>query len=82
MSEVLKVSVTYRAILQRMNRVLKKQNRQIWSCRVGHLQYDKLGDYYIIDTEQNCLVEMKVDVFRLAQELKVIKPYEVLEVLV
>lgn len=73
-----KVTITMRAVLQRINRRLasdKKQLRSSWGVAAA----DELGDYYLLDLKKSTIDTKKVDPVALAKRLGVMKPWEVLE---
>jgi hypothetical protein len=63
--------VTYRAIIQRINRALKKDQEALKS--------DRRGAYMRIDLSHNAVIELNVNISEMAKELKVLKPWEKLE---
>lgn len=73
------VTVSKRALLQRVNRALVKENARLKSCRETAMQYETLGDFYRVDEEHNCIVKKDVDLVSIAKELGVIADWERLE---
>lgn len=71
-------SVTERAVVMRINRVLKKNDNQLKKYR-GGLWWRDLGDYYILDLSHNNILEGHVDIELIARELGVLKDYEKIE---
>lgn len=73
-----KVPVTERALIQRINRVLAKEDRQLLTGRTPRVVLD-LGRYYVVDTDgaRGC-VYSHVDLEGFARELNVIAGYETL----
>jgi len=69
------VPVSYRAAIQRINRALAKDGRQLKASRGARATLD-MGDFYIVDAGMNFVLEKDVDVEILARSLGVIKPYE------
>ena len=71
-------SVTERAVVRRINRVLKKYDDQLKKYRGGPCWSD-FGDYYILDINRNNLLEGHVDIESKARELGVLKDHEKIE---
>jgi hypothetical protein len=69
------IPVTYRALFQRVNRALKKQDEQLRTYRGGRWSSD-LGDLYIVDVNRNAIVRGDVDLEALGKELGVLEPFE------
>jgi hypothetical protein len=65
------LNVSQRALIGRIERVLRKQNQYLRVDRRG-------GDirHIIIDTKKQAIVETDVDLERLARRLRVLKPWE------
>jgi hypothetical protein len=69
------VPVTARALIQRINRALKKDDQVLRQARGERARLD-LGDYYVVNTRRNFIDAQHVNVEALARELDVLKPYE------
>jgi hypothetical protein len=69
-----KVPITKRALVQRINRHLRKRNEALRGKRGPNT-----GEYYLVDFKRNTLIEDAVAVETLGRELGVLKPYERLE---
>jgi hypothetical protein len=67
----LTVVVNRRALLVRLERALKKDNRKIRVDRIG-----RQARYLLVDTMQNSLVEVDVDLEELAHRIGVMEPWE------
>lgn len=67
--------VSERAILQRINRKLKPDWKQLKTGR-GLLLERTVGRYYVIDIRRSCVTQHYVDVEDLARELKVLQSWE------
>jgi hypothetical protein len=65
------IDVSRRALIGRIERVLRKQNQRLRVDRRG-------GDirHIIIDTKKQAIVETDVDLEQLARKLKVLQPWE------
>ena len=74
MTKATRVPVTTRAIIQRINRKLRREDKMLKKPR-GAWTYD-LGDYYIVDIRRNLLDDVRVDPETLARELGVLQDYE------
>lgn len=75
--EAKKVQVSTRALIQRINRVLGKQDEQVKAYRGGRSEV-QLGRYYIVDINRNFLVAGDVNLEALGRELKVLAGWEAL----
>ena len=60
--------VTRRALVQRVNRKLKLDDRVLRRA-LGARACQSLGDWYLLDTHRNTIVDTHVDVVRMATEL-------------
>ena len=70
-----KVPVTRRALLQRINRALKKDGEMLKATRGERARQD-LGDYYIIDLNLNAVLHKDVDLESCGRDLKVLQKFE------
>ena len=68
-------SVTKRALVQRINRALARQEQQLRACR-GERAQQELGDYFILNAKQNRIVSRNIDLEELARELNLLAPFE------
>ncbi|HTV59602.1 MAG TPA: hypothetical protein VMJ93_12095 [Verrucomicrobiae bacterium] len=73
-----RVSVTERALMQRINRKLHEEGRCVKKTR-GERAWTELGACYVLDCEGNYIVEHHVDVEDLGRELEVLRDWEVLK---
>jgi hypothetical protein len=69
------VPVSERALVQRINRHLKKRDAVLKATRGGQAR-EELGDYYVIDGARNIVSAKHVDVEALGRELGALMPYE------
>lgn len=69
------VPVTMRALVQRINRKLKEDDRVLKASRGERARLD-LGDFYVLDVSINGIAEKQVDPEDLGRELGVLQPYE------
>ena len=67
--------VTIPALVQRINRVLRKEGEQLRKSR-GLRFWSDLGDYYIVDLYRNFIVAGHVDLESLGRELRVLRESE------
>jgi hypothetical protein len=74
MITTLKKPIAERALLNRINRVLAKQQQVIRTARADSVFGDRLGRYYVIDRACNSV--QPVDIEKLATELGVLADYE------
>lgn len=72
----MKVPVTARALVQRINRALAKQNLCIKKTRGADVN---LGEYFELNTQKNFITNLDVDIESLGRDLKVLRNYEVLK---
>lgn len=63
-----KITITQRALIQRINRVLKKD--------LETLKSDRRGGYMHVDLNRNAIIEEDVDLMAKAKELSVLKAWE------
>jgi hypothetical protein len=73
-----KIPVTRRALTQRINRVLAKENQKLLASRSWGAK-SNLGDYHIVDTYRNAVVDYHIDLVKLAKEMHVLADWEKLE---
>ncbi|HEY3549338.1 MAG TPA: hypothetical protein VGK17_24980 [Propionicimonas sp.] len=77
-----KVNVTMRALVQRINRKLAKENQVLKAQRGAAARLDNpqgLGAYYIVDTHSGNVDAQHVDPEKLGRELGVLQTWERLE---
>jgi hypothetical protein len=72
------VPVTTRALLQRINRALKKDDEMLKTTR-GERGRSDLGDYYVLDLNRNFVTRHDVDPEALGRKLGVLKDFEHIE---
>jgi hypothetical protein len=68
------LAVSKRALVQRINRQLRKQDEKLKGARGANA-----GEYRRVDTDRNFLIEEDVDLEALGRELGVLAAYERLE---
>lgn len=76
-----KVTVSQRALIQRINRALKKEHQAVKIPRGQRMQQD-VGDYYLLDYSRNFVVNADrygLDLESFARELEVMEDWEALE---
>jgi hypothetical protein len=73
-----KVQVSGRALLQRINRALAKDDQIVKKTRPSKY-FNELGDFYRLDTQVNGIIEKDVDLEALGRKLSVLADWEVLE---
>jgi hypothetical protein len=71
-----KVPVTMRALLQRINRALKKEREQLKRTRGGMQAFLDLGDFWIHDWNGNAVARSHVDPEELGRKLGVLHEWE------
>jgi len=73
-----KVKVNWRALLGRLNRALAKEGLKIHKSRSIQC-FSDYGEWYITDG-RNLISEKNIKLEKIGRKLKVLKPYEELEV--
>lgn len=73
-----KVLISERALIQRLNRALAKNDLIVKKSRPRE-GYNQLGDFYVISLERNFIVEMDVDIEALARKKGVLAKWEALK---
>ena len=80
-----RVPVTERALVQRINRALAKQDRKLSKSRSfytsdgqGPHYNDNLGAFYVVDTNRNMLADSHVNIEGLGRSLEVLAEWEAL----
>jgi hypothetical protein len=71
-----KVPVTMRAIIQRINRALKHDNEMLKTTRGERLR-QQVGDFYVLDFSRNNVLNTHVDPEKMARDMEVLQPWEV-----
>lgn len=72
----MKVKISSRALMQRINRRLAKEGEVLRTSR-GTSEIHNLGNYFIVDLRTNSVTAHQIDDLEgLAREIGVIKPYE------
>lgn len=71
----IEVPVTLGAVIRRINRRLAHDGRRLKTTR-GEQWRGSLGNYYVVDSQGNFLLQTHVDVEALARELDVLQPSE------
>ena len=69
------VPVSKRALMQRINRVLNKDQEQLLTARGFDAEKD-LGKYYVLNHRIGAASRLGVDLEELGRELGVLKPHE------
>jgi hypothetical protein len=71
------VPVTTRALVQRINRKLARDEKQLRAYRGGRWE-TTLGRYYVVDVNRNAIVDTDVNLETLARELDALRAWEAL----
>jgi hypothetical protein len=71
-----KVTVTERAVLQRVNRALAHDGKRMYVCRDDSRWSNELGRFYIVSTDTRSLDAAHADLDGWARELGVLKRLE------
>jgi len=72
----MKVPVTTRALVQRINRALRKVGDGVLKKTRGDRWWHELGDYYLINVNRNLITDKHIDPESLGRKLGVLKDYE------
>ena len=75
----LKVKISERALFARLSRSFAKENKSLKKCRQDGRGYDFLGDYYVVDTYQNAVIDRCVNLEGYARERGLMAEWEELE---
>jgi hypothetical protein len=75
-----KVGISKRALIQRINRKLRREDEQLRAARGGR-DHQNLGDYYVIDYRGNFVTRKDVNIVTLGRELGVLQPWETAELI-
>jgi hypothetical protein len=70
----LKVTISERALVQRVKRQLAKDGKRL--CSAQPLQRAELGAWFIVDTGSGYVSEKNIDLVKLARKLGVLKSWE------
>ena len=75
-----KIPLSERAIVQRINRRLAKQQEKLLRLRGGRDSrwWNELGNHYVVDADDAIVIRTHVDIEALAKELRVVRDYECL----
>ena len=74
----IRIPVSERALIQRINRKLKTDGEQLKKCRSDRWR-GELGDYFILDVTRNAILHKDVDLEEWGRELGVLGLAERLE---
>jgi len=69
------VPVTARALIQRINRALAKDNEILKTTR-GERAVQDLGQYYVLDFNMNAVMRKDVDIEEFGRQLGALKDFE------
>jgi hypothetical protein len=72
-----KVPINIRSLVGRINRRLEREGRRLHAVR-GDLATNDLGDFYVLDTAEETIVEANVDPEQLGRKLGALRRYEML----
>ena len=68
------VTVSERALVQRINRKLRHKKQQLKAARTSNV--GKLGKYYVIDVHRNAVALTHVNLEALARKIEALRPWE------
>jgi len=75
MSKSKRALITMRSLCQRINRRLANQDELLKPAR-GKLLRQEVGDFYVISTRRNAVVNDHVDPVELGREVGALRPWE------
>jgi hypothetical protein len=75
---VKRLPVSRRALIQRINRLLSKQDERLCVARPDSRLESNVGTYYVINVYRNAVASVRVDLEGLGRRLKALKDWEVL----
>jgi hypothetical protein len=72
------ITLSERALVKRINRVLKRKGSLGWQLKKarGGKVKSSVGDYYILDIERNFIMQPNVDIEEYAREIGVLQDHE------
>ena len=70
-----RVPVSVRALLQRINRRLVKDDTMVKATRGDRWRHE-LGDFYTVNIKRNAIIEKAVDLEALGRKMKALQRYE------
>ena len=70
-----KALVAKRALVQRINRALRKDDEVLKATRGARARSD-LGEFYVVDTVRNAITDKRVDLEALGRKLDVLQAWE------
>lgn len=70
--------ISERALIQRINRQLTKENKCLRTTREDSQWFSDTGRYFIVSAD-GLITSADVDIEELGREMKVLNPYEILE---
>lgn len=73
--QVRTVPVTVRALIQRINRKLAKDEEKLMKLR-GERGRDDLGDYYVVNLDRNHVVNSHIDPEQFGRKIGVLEEWE------
>ena len=78
--EPMKVPVSLRALMQRINRILAKDSERLCKARTERERLDRyMGPFYLINESRNELIGGRLDPEELGRNLGALKPWEYLD---
>lgn len=72
------VPVSRVALVQRINRLLAKDDEQLRATRGGKAQ-EQLGDFYTVDLRLNAIIHQHINLEEFGREIGALKAFEHLE---
>ncbi len=75
MAKKQRVPVTGRALIQRINRRLARDSKQLKTSRTANTQ-EMVGKYFVVDTFRNAVIDTNVDLEALGRKLEVLQAWE------
>lgn len=75
MNKKVKVSISMRALLQRINRTLAKDGQVLKKSR-SEKMICSVGEYFIVDLKSSCIICQNENPIDLGKKIGALKPYE------
>ncbi len=71
-----KVDVSEKVIFERIDSKLAPGRRRLRRCRRDSRSFDDLGEYYIVSTRENYIVDTHIDLETYAKDMGLLAEYE------
>jgi hypothetical protein len=75
----MKLPITQRALVARLRRVLRPEERDVRESTAAQRKKYGLGRFYAVDNKKGSITDKDIDLEKLARSLNVLEPWEKLE---